>query len=174
MNEAQIRQAFEYINRTGEYFCHMTEAQDDYIAYAAEADIEMLRRERMIIDVTFYLDLNTTVFAMLLSEGFWGDNLHLMNGLLLQINSVTRGGAFALWPNSSEIVFKYDYPTEYLNPQRILHILRYFEQVFKGIRPKLELFAGDLGLHYISDAEKTEMARNLDWYFRGLESSLKS
>lgn len=170
MNEIQVREAFDYINRLGDYQCHQTEIGNDFISFAAEADVQLLRRERVIIDATFYFEQNTAVFVMLISEGFWGDKLYLVDSLLMQINSITRAGAFAYWPNTNEVVFKNDFPIDYLDQNKILQILRYFEQVFIGVKPTLESYASDWGLQYISESQKTQLARDLEWHYRGMET----
>lgn len=172
MNEFEVRATFDYINRLGEFSCHETDAGEGYVSFASEVEIELLQRDRMIVDATFYFNDNVVIFVMFLSEGFWGDRVHLIDSLLLRLNGVIRAGSFAYWQNTAEIVFKQDLPIDYLDRDKLIRVLRYFERVYVAIKQRLVMYASDWGLRYINEEQKAALARDLEWYFRGAEGAL--
>jgi hypothetical protein len=63
-------------------------------------------------------------------------------------------------------------PTDYLDRQKIIDILSYFEQVYGGVRYKLTSYAKDLELEYITEKEHKKRMDELGWFFTGLERTL--
>jgi hypothetical protein len=174
MEKQNIQEIFEYINRTSEYRCDQTSENEEILSYVAQVNLDIRgQNHKLVIDVNFYLQSqNTTVFIMYLSNGFWGENAHYMDQLLLRLNSITQGGAFAYWPSTGDIVYKNDFPTDYLDRDKVLRILRFFENVYIAIKPKLEFYATEWNLLYITEEKLAELTNDLDWFFTGISRGL--
>ncbi|MGB0386848.1 MAG: hypothetical protein ACPGWR_18700 [Ardenticatenaceae bacterium] len=173
MNKKEIKEAFDYIDNSGEYKCKLTYNSDDLLVYSAQANIKILTEpKQIVIDVNFYLNDNATVFLMFISKGYSGINSQLIDRLLLLINSMTRHGFFAYY-QTGEIVFRHDLPTDYLDRQKIFDTLRNFEKVYVGVTPKLDSYALEWGLEYITPSEHKNLIKNLEWFFRGIERVLE-
>ena len=131
-----------------------------------------MRNERMSIDANFYINNNTSVFVMYLLDGFQGPDKVLLSELLLRLNGIMRGGAFSYWRESADIVFKHDLPTDSLNIDKLYGVLTHFENVFIGVRTRLESYTDEWNLEPITEDEKQRLDSKLDGFLTGIERKL--
>ncbi|MBK9940719.1 MAG: hypothetical protein IPP13_03750 [Kouleothrix sp.] len=173
MNTSQLDRVFDQIDNSGEYDCKKTSESNDLIVYTIETDIKIVEQyHNLIIDVNLYIRENTAVFVMNTSPGYFGANSHRMDRLLMEINSVTLGGHFGYWYKNGDIVFRKDLSIDYLDYDRVLQTLRFFERVYVGVRPKLESYASEWELDHITEEEQQQLTNELAWFFNGIRRTL--
>lgn len=174
MDSDAIENLFNCVKQKTNFDCE--KQNGEHLSFLLRKDIDVFGQFYPIdISATVSVSEDKVTLLTHLTDGYSGDRSYLISELLMRANIHLEEASFGTWNDNGDIVIKKVVRNlKKLSCRVLISHINYCVDVYIATRPKLDLYATNWGLHYITCDELDRITRDLAWQIEGIERDLLS
>jgi hypothetical protein len=171
MDNNDVANLFDCVMSRSRFECYAV--QDAPPAYNLETSIKIFGDVHYItISATAYPMQNVLMLIMFVSQGFSGDRSDFIDKLLLRLNSGTQSGAFGVWPENGDIIYRRELFLRGLSCKRLCAVLENMLSVYIITKTQLDQLSSKWQLTYVTEEEVEHISQQITSQIQSMAPSL--